>query len=482
MNQLGFPLLTIIIFLPLMGGLALLFFGRRANRIIVQHVATMIAAVDFFLSVIMYINFNPKSADMQFVDHYAWIPSLGVTYYLGVDGMSILFVLLTTFLGLLAVLSSWTAITQREPAYYASLLILQTGMAGVFAAMDYFLIGLWGGEQRIYAAVKFIIFTLAGSVFMLLGILAMVFSHYDMTGRFTFDIPELYSVVAPAPIKVWIALALFVGFAVKVPLFPLHTWLPDAHFQAPTAGSVILAGVLLKMGGYGFLRFILPMLPTIEDHAFWVMCVRIIAVIGIVYGAFLALAQTDIKRLVAYSSISHLGMVTLGIFALNTQGIEGGVLQMVNHGLTTGGLFLLVGVLYERRRTHEMDAFGGLARQMPLYSAIFMIVMLGSIGLPGLNGFVGEFLILVGIFKVHVIYAAFMVAGIVLGTVYMLRLYQKVMFGPLDKEENKTLSDLDQREVGYLAPIVLFIFWIGLYPATFLDTMHAAVAKLVGAL
>jgi NADH-quinone oxidoreductase subunit M len=346
----------------------------------------------------------------------------------------------------------------------------------------YFIIGLWGGPDRLYAAIKFIIFTLSGSVFMLLGILGMCFSHYHMTGQFTFDIQKLYSVIAPTPVKVWIALALFVGFAVKVPLFPLHTWLPDAHVEAPTAGSVLLAGILLKMGGYGFVRFILPLVPTIQDSAFWLECVRIIAVIGIVYGAFLALAQTDIKKLVAYSSISHLGMVTLGIFALNSQGIEGGILQMVNHGLTTGGLFLLVGVIYERRHTRDMDAFGGLARQMPFYATVFMIVMLGAIGVPGLNGFVGEFLILVGAFKVSVATAALMVAGIFVGTIYMLRLYQKMMFGPLDKKENQALSDLDQREMAYLAPIVIFVFWIGLYPRAFLDIMHVSVGKLAGGL
>jgi NADH-quinone oxidoreductase subunit M len=404
---------------------------------------------------------------------------------------------LTALLGLLAIFSSWSAVTQREHGYYASFLILQTGMLGVFAALDfflfyifwevtlvpmYFIIGLWGGPDRLYAAIKFIIFTLSGSVFMLLGILGMCFSHYHMTGQFTFDIQKLYSVIAPTPVKVWIALALFVGFAVKVPLFPLHTWLPDAHVEAPTAGSVLLAGILLKMGGYGFVRFILPLVPTIQDSAFWLECVRIIAVIGIVYGAFLALAQTDIKKLVAYSSISHLGMVTLGIFALNSQGIEGGILQMVNHGLTTGGLFLLVGVIYERRHTRDMDAFGGLARQMPFYATVFMIVMLGAIGVPGLNGFVGEFLILVGAFKVSVATAALMVAGIFVGTIYMLRLYQKMMFGPLDKKENQALSDLDQREMAYLAPIVIFVFWIGLYPRAFLDIMHVSVGKLAGGL
>jgi NADH-quinone oxidoreductase subunit M len=497
MNQLGFPFLTIIIFLPLAGGLALLFFGRGVDRIIIRHVALLFAAVDFFLCLILLVNFDRTTAQMQFVDHYRWIPSIGASYYVGVDGISILFMLLTALLGLLAIFSSWSAVTQREHGYYASFLILQTGMLGVFAALDfflfyifwevtlvpmYFIIGLWGGPDRLYAAIKFIIFTLSGSVFMLLGILGMCFSHYHMTGQFTFDIQKLYSVIAPTPVKVWIALALFVGFAVKVPLFPLHTWLPDAHVEAPTAGSVLLAGILLKMGGYGFVRFILPLVPTIQDSAFWLECVRIIAVIGIVYGAFLALAQTDIKKLVAYSSISHLGMVTLGIFALNSQGIEGGILQMVNHGLTTGGLFLLVGVIYERRHTRDMDAFGGLARQMPFYATVFMIVMLGAIGVPGLNGFVGEFLILVGAFKVSVATAALMVAGIFVGTIYMLRLYQKMMFGPLDKKENQALSDLDQREMAYLAPIVIFVFWIGLYPRAFLDIMHVSVGKLAGGL
>ncbi len=494
MNQLGFPLLTIVIFLPALGGLALLFMGSRMDRIVLRHVAALIAVVDAFLCLILYLNFDPTTARMQFVDRAAWIPAIGVSYHVGVDGISILFVLLTAFLGALAVLSSWTAVTERQPAYYANFLILQTGMLGVFAALDfflfyvfwevvlvpmYFIIGLWGGPQRLYAAIKFIIFTLGGSVFMLLGILAMCFAHYNMTGQFTFDIPKLYSVIAPAPVKVWIALALFVGFAVKVPLVPLHTWLPDAHVEAPTAGSVLLAGVLLKMGGYGFVRFILPLLPTIQDAAFWVECVRAVAVIGIIYGAFLALAQTDIKKLVAYSSISHLGMVTLGLFALNAQGVAGGVLQMLNHGLTTGGLFLLVGVIYERRHTREMDAFGGLARRMPLFAVTFMIVTLGSIGLPGLNGFVGELLILLGVFKVNVLHAAGMAAGIFIGTVYMLRLYQKLFFGPLDKKENQSLGDLDPREIGYLAPILVLVVWIGVFPRMFLETMRVSVEKLV---
>jgi len=493
-NPLGFAILSLVVWLPAAGALLLLFFPKHWENAI-KWTANLVALAGFLVSLPLWFAFNPSGQLYQFQEHHDWIPTLGVSYYLGMDGISLLLVLLTTFLGFIAVLSSWTAITDRVKQYYVFLLLLQTGMLGVFVALDfflfyvfwevmlvpmYFLIGVWGGPRKLYAAIKFFLYTLVGSVLMLLGILALYFNHETATGVRTFDILSLLQQSIPGDLQFWVFLAFFVGFAIKVPMFPFHTWLPDAHVEAPTAGSVILAGVLLKMGTYGFVRFSIPMLPDASrDAAGWVMP---LAIIGIIYGAMVALVQKDWKKLVAYSSVSHLGFVMLGFFALNELGIQGGVIQMINHGLSTGGLFLIVGLIYERRHTREISAFGGLAKVMPVFAAMFLIIALSSLGLPLLNGFIGEFIILQGAFAASWQWAAFAVSGIVLGAAYLLWLYQRTMFGPLDKEENKALVDLNGRERWTLIPIIVMCIWIGVYPKPFLRVIEAPVADIVARL
>jgi len=505
-------ILTVVTFLPLAGALFLLTIDRGNKKLFMQ-AATWIAFADFLLSVPLFFLYDTRSGGFQFEERGSWIPTIGVQYYIGVDGISLLLLLLTTFLGVIAILSSWTAITDRVKEYYIFMLALQTGMLGVFVSLDfflfyvfweamlvpmYFLIGIWGGPRKLYAAIKFFLYTLLGSVLMLLGILALYFYYPKVAGgAYTFDITEFIKILGPLntpewlQMQNWIFLAFFVGFAIKVPMFPFHTWLPDAHVEAPTAGSVILAGVLLKMGTYGFVRFSLPMLPAATRHFLpWMLS---LSVIGIVYGALVAMVQKDWKKLVAYSSVSHLGFCMLGVFALNEVGIKGGVLQMINHGLSTGALFLIVGLIYERRHTRMISEFGGLSKQMPVYATLFMIVMMSSIGLPALNGFIGEFTILVGAFTIpyrfaipglslHVpaiFWSCCAVLGIVLGAAYMLWLYQRTMFGKLDNPENAKLKDLDLREVATLVPIVACCFWIGLYPKPFFDILSKPVAEIV---
>ncbi|MFQ5878288.1 MAG: NADH-quinone oxidoreductase subunit M [Acidobacteriota bacterium] len=507
-------ILTIVTFVPLLGALLLLPFGKDRPRIFMQG-ATWIALIDFLLSVPLFFLYDASRGGFQFEFRASWIPSIGARYYVGIDGISLLLVLLTTFLGVIAILSSWTAITERVKEYYIFMLVLQTGMLGVFVSLDfflfyvfweamlvpmYFLIGIWGGPRKLYAAIKFFLYTLLGSVLMLLGILALYFYYPKVAGGApTFDITELIRLLGPLrdpywlDIQKWIFLAFFIGFAIKVPMFPFHTWLPDAHVEAPTAGSVILAGVLLKMGTYGFVRFSLPMLPDATRHYLpWMLA---LSVIGILYGALVAMVQKDWKKLVAYSSVSHLGFCMLGVFALNHQGLAGGILQMINHGLSTGALFLIVGLIYERRHTRMIADFGGLSKQMPIFATLFMIITMASIGLPTLNGFIGELTILLGAFQIPAIYgftlpgvgwflggkfwAVCAVFGIVLGAAYMLWLYQRTMFGKLDRPENAALKDLDFREIMTLAPIVLLCFWIGLYPKPMFDILDRPVADLV---
>jgi NADH-quinone oxidoreductase subunit M len=501
-NILGFPILTLVTFLPVVGVIPLLLVGRGQIRLI-RNVALLFSLATFGVSLLIPAYYDQSTAAVQFVEQLRWIPSIGVTYFLGLDGISLWLVLLTTFLSPIGVLCSFEAIKHRAKEYYIFLLILETGMLGVFLALDfflfyvfwevmlvpmYFLIGVWGSDRRLYSAIKFFLYTLFGSVVMLLGILGVYFYAGPQLGKYTFNVVELMRVAYPhTPIisflgvslsfqdLVWLAFGL--SFAIKVPMFPFHTWLPDAHTDAPTAGSVILAGVLLKMGTYGFVRFNLPMFPEASQH--FVPLVFVLSIIAIVYGAMVCMVQPDMKRLIAYSSVSHMGFVMLGMFAFNHQGVQGSILQMINHGLSTGGLFLIVGLIYDRRHTRLISELGGLSRQMPVYATLFAIIMFASMGLPGLNGFIGEFLILIGAFQVRWWWGAFAVTGIVLGAAYMLWLYQRTMFGEITKEENRTLPDLDAREVATLVPIVVFCFWIGLYPAPFLKAMEASVTNVI---
>jgi NADH-quinone oxidoreductase subunit M len=487
----GFPWLSTLVFLPLLGAGAL-FLASPGRDGLIRRIALGTALLHLAASLVVFFGFEKSTFALQFVERYSWIPQFGISYAVGVDGLSLLLVLLTSLLMAVAILSSWTAITEKVRAFMACMLLLETAMVGVFVATDlfafyvfweamlvpmYFLIGIWGGSRRIYAAVKFFLFTMAGSVLMLVAILALVVIHYRSSGYFSFDLATLTGLPIPAGTQTWLFAAFALAFAIKVPMFPLHTWLPDAHVEAPTAGSVILAGVLLKMGTYGFIRFCLPLFPQAAAAA--VPVISALAVVGIIYGALVALVQTDVKRLVAYSSVSHLGFVMLGIFALNQQGISGGIIQMVNHGLSTGALFAIVGMLYERRHTREISEFGGISTPMPVFATLFMIVTLSSIGLPGLNGFVGEFLVLVGVFREHTILAVFATLGVILAAYYMLSMFQRVMFGKVALPENRALRDLSLREVLVLLPLVIFIFWIGIYPKTFLGRVEASVDHLV---
>ncbi len=496
-------LLNIICYLPLVGALAIIFFLKREQTRAIRAVATVVAGLDFLVSIPLWFLYDPHGPAFQFVYKAEWIPSIGSSYYFGVDGISILLILLTTLLGFISVYSSFTAITHREKEYYVFLLVLQTGMLGVFMALDfvlfyvfwevmlvpmYFLIGVWGGPRKLYAAIKFFLYTLVGSVLMLVGILALYFFNASGLAAIglpglgnapTFDVTQLYAIAPQVPFTLakWIFLAFFVGFAIKVPMFPFHTWLPDAHVEAPTAGSVILAGVLLKMGTYGFIRFSLPLLPEATRWAVpWMVA---LSIIGIIYGALVAMAQKDMKKLVAYSSVSHLGFVMLGMFALNPHGLSGSVLQMINHGLSTGGLFLLVGIIYERRHTRMIADYGGLAKVMPIYAMLFMIITMASIGLPTLNGFIGELTILVGAFTRSTTWAVLAATGIVLGAAYMLWMYQRAFFGEITHEENKTLKDASLREQWTLIPLIVLCFWIGLCPKPFFRIMEPSIERVV---
>ncbi len=489
-----FNLLSVLIILPLLGALVLLFVPRANDRA-VRWIALATTLVTFAVSVALFAGFRNGTADMQFVERVAWIPQLGISYHVGVDGLSILLVMLTTFLMIIAIGGSWNGISDRVKEYHVLFLVLEAAIIGVFVALDLFLfyvfweftlipmallIGIWGHGRRVYAAIKFILFTMFGSTLMLVAILVLVFANRDATGTLSFALTDILKSPVPLGLQGILFAAFALAFAIKVPMWPFHTWLPDAHVEAPTAGSVILAGVLLKMGTYGFVRFNMPLFP--EAARQFAPLLIVLAIIGIIYGAIVSIVQKDIKSLVAFSSVSHLGFVMLGLFAFNAQGISGGILQMINHGLSTGALFLLVGMLYERRHTRLIADFGGVAKVMPIYAAFFLIVMFSSVGLPGLNGFVGEFLILVGAFQVNVWSAAFAATGVVLSAIYLLWMYQRVMNGPITNDANKNLPDLSPREIALLVALVVFIVWIGVYPRTFLDPMQASVINLLGLL
>jgi NADH-quinone oxidoreductase subunit M len=483
--------LSIILFTPLVGAFLILLINKR-NENAIRWVANIVALAGFLVSVPLWFWYNPQGPDFQFIERAPWIPSIGADYFLGVDGLSTLLILLTTLMGTIAVLSSWEAITERVKEFYIFLLVLQTGMLGAFMSLDfllfflfwevmlvpmYFLIGIWGSANRLYSAIKFFLYTLVGSVIMLLGILALYFYNHSQTGVYSFDVTMFHNLNVPFDLQWWVFLAFFLGFAVKVPMFPFHTWLPDAHTDAPTAGSVILAAVMLKMGTYGFLRFSLPILPEASRH--FVPMMVLLSIIGIVYGALVALAQKDWKRLVAYSSVSHMAMVMLGMFALNPVGVTGSIIQQLNHGISTGALFLLVGIVYERRHTREISEYGGLSKVMPVYAAIFLIMTMSSIGLPTLNGFIGEILILQGVFVANKIWAAFAASGVVLGAAYMLFLYQRTMFGKVENPKNERLLDISQREFMTFAPLIVLAVWMGIYPAPFLRRLETSVQHII---
>lgn len=483
-NSMGYPILSLVTFLPLIGAFILLFIRNAAA---VRWIALVFTAADFFVSIPILTNFDKTTFHMQFVERHDWIPSWNITYYMGVDGISVLFVFLAALLGWICVLASWKAIDKKVTEFMIALLVMQTAMIGVFCALDFFLfyifweamlipmyliIGVWGGKNRIYAAFKFFLYTLAGSIFMLIGILVLYF-----TGGETFDIIALMNQKYSIIIQMWVFVAFFVAFAIKVPMFPFHTWLPDAHVEAPTAGSIILAGVLLKMGTYGMLRFPMAMFP--DATAYFAKPIVILSVIGIVYGGFLALAQKDIKKLVAYSSVSHMGFVTLGLFIYSITGIEGGIMQMFNHGISTSALFLCIGVIYERTHTRELDAYGGLAKAVPIFAVFWTIFILSSLAIPGTNSFISEILILTGTFGYSKIVAAISILGALLGAVYLLGMYKKVTLGEITNHHIKEAWDLSGREIIAMVGLAIFVFWIGLNSQPFLDIMHTSVVHLL---
>ncbi len=477
-------LLSALIFLPVVGAVILLFIRDAAT---VRRIAIIFSLAELALCIPLLANFNSSLATMQFSENMEWIRAWNINYHLGVDGISVLFVALTALLTVISIMVSWTAIQDRVREFMIAMLFLETAMIGVFTALDmllfyifweamlipmYLLIGVWGGPNRLYAAIKFFLYTLVGSVLMLIAIIGVY-----LTAGHTFDVLAIMNYKFSYSFQMIAFAAFFAAFAVKVPMFPVHTWLPDAHVEAPTAGSIILAGILIKMGAYGFLRFSLPFFP--DAAIAWTPAIMILSVIAIIYGAYMAFAQADFKKLIAYSSVSHMGFVTLGIFALNLQGMEGGVLQMLNHGVSTGALFLAVGVIYERTHTRKIADYGGIAARVPVYATFLLVITLSSIGLPGTNGFIGEFTILLGAFLHKKIYAVIASLGIILGAGYMLWLYQRVAFGKITNPHNEHLADMNLREVAAALPLVLLVFYIGLYPNATFGVMHASVANLI---
>jgi NADH-quinone oxidoreductase subunit M len=486
--------LTTIVFLPLAGALLLLLVGNGDGRRdgFIRWAALGVSLLVFAASLALWARFDPVQADFQLVERHAWIPAFGIQYHVGVDGISLFLIVLTGFLTPLALLSSWGSVRKKVKEFSAFVLALECAMIGVFVSLDlflfyvfwdamlipmYFLIGIWGYDRRIYAAVKFILYTAAGSVLMLVAIIGLAWAHNVATGSYSFDLLKLHEIRIAPHLEFWFFLAFALAFAIKVPLFPFHTWLPDAHVEAPTAGSVILAGVLLKMGTYGLLRFAFPLFP--QAALFFAPYLAMLAIVGIVYGALVAMVQPDMKKLVAYSSVSHLGFVVLGITALNVQGVQGSVYQMLNHGVSTGGLFLIVGMLSDRRHTRLISQFGGLKKVMPRLVAVFLLITLSSIGLPGLNGFVGEFLILLGTFRWNPRFAALAALGVILSAVYMLWMFQRVNYGPVTNDENASLPDLTVRERWVIVPTVVMALFMGVMPGVFLRPMQPSVERFL---
>lgn len=490
-------ILTYTLFAPFVGALLVLLLPRDKESLI-RYIGLGITIVTFAVSIVAYMGFNSANGDFQLKQQFYWLSQYNISYHVGADGLSMILLLLTTFLTPLTIWSSWNSIQNKVKEFTFFMLMLEFGMIGVFVSLDmflfyvfweamlipmYFIIGIWGGEQRIYASVKFFIYTMAGSLLMLIAIIWLYVSAGSIINLPTSNLTDLYSVGPKIPFEVqrWLFLAFTLSFAIKVPLFPFHTWLPDAHVQAPTAGSVILAGVLLKMGTYGLLRFSIPLFP--QSAHYFAPFISALAVIGIIYGALVAMVQKDMKKLVAYSSVAHLGFVVLGIFALTPESVQGAVIQMVNHGLSTGALFLLVGVVYERTHTRQIDEYGGIAKIVPIYSTLLLIVSLSSIGLPGLNGFVGEFLILIGAFKSPVLanwgFSIVAASGVIFAAVYMLWMYQRVVFGVVKNEKMNHLTDMTVKEIAIVGVLLIFIVWIGVYPAPFLKMTEASSLKVI---
>jgi NADH-quinone oxidoreductase subunit M len=484
----SWPILSLLTFLPLVGA-AFIFVVRGDEEAVARNarwVALWTSGCTFLLSLVLWFDFDRASAGFQFVERHAWFPGTGIAYHMGVDGISVLFVLLSTFLTPICILASWEAIEHRVREYMIAFLVLETMMVGMFCALDiilfyvffegvlipmFLIIGVWGGARRVYSAFKFFLYTLAGSVLMLIAVLAMFWAAG------TTDITKLIGHGFAKSMQTWLWLAFFASFAVKVPMWPVHTWLPDAHVEAPTAGSVILAGVLLKMGAYGFVRFSIPMLP--DASVAFTPFVYTLSIIAIIYTSLVALVQEDMKKLIAYSSVAHMGFVTLGIFTGTRQGLDGALFQMLSHGVVSGALFLIVGVIYDRLHTRDIARYGGLVERMPRYAAVFMLFTMASVGLPGTSGFVGEFLVLAGAFQVNTWAAAFASLGVILGAAYMLYLYRRVIFGTITRDDLRAMVDLKPREIAVFAPLVVVVLWMGIYPKPFLDIFAASAQQVV---